>query len=96
MFPFRTPRALSALLEVADAMLAPAESREGATGDVTRPVPARRESAAHAHPHRQPLASRRLRRPAPPRPLQPCISPVARATPAAAPLRDTPRTPAAR
>jgi hypothetical protein len=74
MFPPRTQAAFSALLDVADALLAPQPEREA--------------PAVAEHPHRRPLASRAQRRVAPPRPMQPCLSPVAhRATPrrAAAP-----------
>jgi hypothetical protein len=76
MFSFRPSRTAAALLELADAMLAPqgpassARSDESLGGD---DVP-----GAAAHPHRRAVTIERRRRPAPPRQTQPCIAPVSR------------------
>jgi hypothetical protein len=75
MFPFRPSRAAAALLELADALLAPQEAFEAPRGDDDGSVAAR----AATHPHRRAPSIERRRRPAPPRPVQPCIAPTPRA-----------------
>ncbi|MGN6187326.1 MAG: hypothetical protein ACTHOE_00360 [Conexibacter sp.] len=72
MFPFRPSRAATALLELAEAMLAPdtferPSDEEASTGEAT------------VHPHRRAAAVDRRRRPAPPRPDQTCLAPITRA-----------------
>jgi len=68
MFPFRPSRAVAALLEVAEAMLAP-EAFDAADGDVS----------AAPHPHRNAPTVDRRRRPSPPRPDHGCLTPLTRA-----------------
>jgi hypothetical protein len=80
MFPFRPSRAATALLELAEAMLAPdafeAASNHGAPADVattSQPAP------DAPHPHRRRPAVDRRRRPAPPKHEQACLTPLTRA-----------------
>lgn len=76
MFPFRPSRAAAALLELADAMLAP---QGFATSDCGDESPCADDaSRAAAHPHRRAARIDRRRRPAPLRHAQPCIAPVSR------------------
>jgi hypothetical protein len=87
MFPSRFSNALSGLLELADAMLAPAE--DDSTQWAQRrldPAESQRQNMADSlpaltgplspHPHRRPLASTRRRRLTPPATPQICVSPV--------------------
>jgi hypothetical protein len=76
MFPFRPSRAATALLELAEAMLAP-DAFEHTPAEAS-PVEAR-TSEAQRHPHRRPPAVERRRRPAPPTPEQACLTPLTRA-----------------
>jgi hypothetical protein len=79
MFPLRPSTAFTALLDVAEAMLAP-EPTDGAPHALPEGWTAC--AGAHAtrpHPHRRPLARRTSRRPGPPAAVQPCLSPVERA-----------------
>jgi hypothetical protein len=77
MFPFRPSRAAAALLELADAMLAPQAPQQPGHGDDEADLGAYRLAT---HPHRRAAAIERRRRPAPARPLQPCVSAVGRTT----------------
>lgn len=75
MFPFRPSRAATALLELAEAMLAPdafesAPADAGAEGE---------PSADQHHPHRRAPELDLRRRPAPRRPEQACVTPLTRA-----------------
>ncbi|HZV73533.1 MAG TPA: hypothetical protein VFF79_07440 [Conexibacter sp.] len=79
MFPFRPSTAVTALLDAAEAMLAPEptagapetlqQGRSGCAGT----------HANRPHPHRRPLVRNTSRRPGPPAAVQLCLSPVARA-----------------
>jgi hypothetical protein len=84
MFPFSPSRTAAALLELADAMLAP-NAFEPA-------IPAsdlRTDSKHHSapHPHRRAATLERHRRPAPPTPEQACLTPLTRAARARAAQR---------
>lgn len=72
MFPSRTATAFASLLQIADAMLAPAAQEHDKQAHEARATAV----ASTAHPHRRPLTSSRRRRLAPQRPAQVCISPV--------------------
>jgi len=100
MFPFRPSRTAAALLELAEAMLAPeafepvsadeldhAVLRNGeiATGEAAQT--AERSRPATRHPHRRAAAIDRRRRPSPQQPELTCLTPVARALRARDPLR---------
>jgi hypothetical protein len=84
MFPFRPLRAATALLELAEAMLAP---------DAFGPERKDDRPAGHdgldamRHPHRRGAAIDRRRRPAPPQPEQSCVMPLTRAAQARETLR---------
>lgn len=76
MFPFRPSRAATALLELAEAMLAPEAFAQPAGKD----APLAREDTADAtHPHRRAATIERRRRLAPPQPQQACVAPLTRA-----------------
>lgn len=79
MFPFRPSHAAAALLELADAMLAPLPPSTAHSGapdgqDATGAAP-----CAASHPHRQAVAIERRRRPATPVRPQLCLMPLTRA-----------------
>jgi hypothetical protein len=71
MFPFRPSAAATALLELADAVLAPAQQIEAA-------VPLASTPCRPAHPHQRTVSRRLRRRPASAAPAQPCLTPLAR------------------
>jgi hypothetical protein len=76
MFPSRPSRAATALLELAEAILAP-ETFERPLADAPEPAtPPDREPRA---PHRRQAAIERQRRPAPPKREQTCVAPLTRA-----------------
>jgi len=74
MFPFRPSRAATALLELAEAMLAPDAFEASAEA-----VDAEDRQVDAPHPHRRAPAIERRRRPAPPKPEQARLAPLARA-----------------
>jgi hypothetical protein len=76
MFPFRPSRAAAALLELAEAMLAP-DAFEARSGETAESDP--READTSGHPHRRNAAIERRRRPEPPKPQQACLTPLTRA-----------------
>lgn len=79
MFPSRASRAFTALLEVADALLAPAP-------DECREPHAYSDAAAETsnqHPHARRAAVSYARRPAPEPPASTCLTVLVPATPAA-------------
>jgi len=78
MFPFRPSRAAQALLELADAMLAP-QPADPAVDDVTGSTCSAPSACAAPHPHRRPVAIDRRRRPGSPSRPQPCLAPLTRA-----------------
>jgi hypothetical protein len=78
MFPFRPSRAATALLELAEAMLAPEAFDQPAGGDASTAHTHSDEGATY-HPHRRGAAIERRRRPAPPTPEQSCLAPLTRA-----------------
>ncbi len=91
MFPFRPSRAATALLELAEAMLAPQASadptEDDASVDHALSVGHDRAFPLASHPHRRAPAVDRCRRPAPPRPEQTCLTPLTRAAGAREALR---------
>jgi hypothetical protein len=91
MFPPRPSRVATALLELAEAMLAPEASERPAEdallAGLDRSGDAGRTSRTHAHPHRRTATVDRSRRPTPPRPEQACLAPVTRAARAREALR---------
>jgi hypothetical protein len=76
MFPFRPSRAAVALLELAEAMLAP-DAFERLPGETVQVDG--HEADGPRHPHRRSPAIERHRRPAPPKPDQACLTPLTRA-----------------
>jgi len=76
MFPFRPSRAATALLELAEAMLAP-DAFEHVPEEASQADA--QAAAAPRHPHRRTPAIERHRRPAPPKPEQACLTPLTRA-----------------
>jgi hypothetical protein len=76
MFPFRPSRAAAALLELAEAMLAP-EAFERSPDEAVAADERHAETARH--PHRRTAAIERRRRPAPQQPEQACVAPLTRA-----------------
>lgn len=72
MFPFRPSSAVTALLELADALLAPADPTT-ALDDAVMSTPS---ACGAPHPHRRPLARTTRRRPAPLAQPQPCLTPL--------------------
>ena len=88
MFPFGTSRAAAALLELAEAMLAPAPQAAAEPGADAAERHSAAEPCPRPHPHRRSVAIQRRRRPAePPRP-QPCLTPLTRPAGTAARDRD--------
>ncbi|HEX7290716.1 MAG TPA: hypothetical protein VF250_06250 [Conexibacter sp.] len=77
MFPFRPSRAATALLELAEAMLAP-KAFDRPHDDPSR-ARERVDEATPRRPHRRGAAIERRRRPAPPQPEQACVAPLTRA-----------------
>jgi hypothetical protein len=76
MFPFRTSRVATALLEVAEAMLAP-DAFERPPGDDHSADD--HAAKAQRHPHRRSAVIEHRRRLAPPKPEQACAAPFTRA-----------------
>jgi hypothetical protein len=87
MFPFRPSRAATALLEVAEAMLAPDAIEPTRDGDPADRAARERDTTPATHPHRRSAAIDRSRRPAPPQPAQRCLTPLTRAARAREALR---------
>lgn len=84
MFPFRSSRAANALLELAEALLAPLPLSSEPADEADRQTDTSSEPCAIPHPHRRTVAIERRRRPAAPVRLQPCVTPLTRAARAAA------------
>jgi hypothetical protein len=80
MFPLRPSRAAAALLELADALLAPVPATDPPAAPPAtlerEPWSPASELAAGAHPHRRALTTRRQRRLAPTKQPQPCLTPL--------------------
>ncbi|HEU4702285.1 MAG TPA: hypothetical protein VFS37_07355 [Conexibacter sp.] len=77
MFPFRPSRAAVALLELAEAMLAP-EPYEQPTGEDPSAT-GEHGADGSQHPHRRGATIERRRRPGPSQPEQTCLAPLTRA-----------------